>query len=305
VTQLAPSGSMATHDVCLQRKPNPANRDCDMGFWYSRNEIIVLLVFLLLLVNSLSCLIPPFQSPDEFNHLKRAYLLSKGEVVLGSANGLTGGRIDTGLLDYMDYFHEIPFRYEKKITNPGAWSTREIAWSGRRQFSALPNTAAYLPLPYMPQALAFIVGEQTALSVGDTYYLARVLSLIATLGLLFAAFLVYPVPLIVVCHTDDVISARLREHGFRLIWNNGTSCLIVYERRGCEILFQIWHGYLAIRVFFHTGNNSGLFYCLNAVACCSMRDSALPYMLGFFCRFVSPLSRLDLPFSHNGEGESG
>ena len=58
------------------------------------------LAFLLLLVQAMSYLIPPFQSPDEFNHLKRAYLLSKGDIFLKSKDHPTGGNSDPGLLDY-------------------------------------------------------------------------------------------------------------------------------------------------------------------------------------------------------------
>ena len=93
------------------------NEMCDAGFWYSRNAVLSFLASLFLIVLSISYLIPPFQSPDEFNHLKRAYLLSKGYVFLNKMNNGTGGYIDTGLLEYMKLFEGIHFKYDKKLYN--------------------------------------------------------------------------------------------------------------------------------------------------------------------------------------------
>ena len=160
--------------------------------------VSIALVFFLLLVLAVSCLIPPFQSPDEFNHLKRAYLLSKGEIILKSTNNITGGEIDTGLLNYMVKFEGIPFKAEKKITNPENIFAEEIMWSGKKIFSGLPNTAMYFPVAYVPQALALFVGEQAGLRVHGTYRLARLFSLVAVIVMLWIAFLIYPVPLFVV-----------------------------------------------------------------------------------------------------------
>ena len=174
------------------------NTMCDVNFWYSRNAVLSFLASLFLIVLCISYLIPPFQSPDEFNHLKRAYLLSKGDVFLHNKGHVVGGYIDNGLLNYMTLFDEIPFKYDKKLYNQGYSSSRQITWSGKRQFSPLPNTALYFPLPYLPQALAFIVGEHSSMTVSNTYYLARFFSLTATLALLGCALLLYPAPLIVI-----------------------------------------------------------------------------------------------------------
>ena len=64
----------------------------------------------------LNFLIPPFQSPDDFNHFKRAYLLTEGEFVLKKYNLNTGGEIDNGLLDYMNLHSKIPFNKNEKYT---------------------------------------------------------------------------------------------------------------------------------------------------------------------------------------------
>jgi uncharacterized membrane protein len=166
-------------------------------FWYSTHSAVAFAAFLLILVQTISLLIPPFQSPDEPAHLKRAYLMSKGRVFLGSKDGTTGGYIDTGLLDYIHSFDDLRFQYDNKITSSTVRMSRKIEWSGKRQFSDFPNTAFYFPLSYLPQAVALTIGENTGLTVRESYYLARLFSLLVTLALILAAFLLYPVPLMV------------------------------------------------------------------------------------------------------------
>jgi uncharacterized membrane protein len=175
-----------------------AGRKGDISaFWYSPNGVSVAILVLFLSVQAISFLTPPFQSPDELSHLSRAYLLSKGEIFLGQRAGETGGNIDTGLLAYMDLFHRFSSQYDRKITAADMRSSRRITWTGKRQFRPLSNTAVYFPLPYLPQALALGLGESLHFSIETTYYLARLFSLLATMGLLWVALLVYPAPLFV------------------------------------------------------------------------------------------------------------
>jgi uncharacterized membrane protein len=168
------------------------------SFWYSRRTALFFLSFLFVIVVLFSTLVPPFQSPDEFNHIKRAYLLSQGELFVGSSrDDITGGAIDTGLLTYMQYFEPMGLNYAAKMTSNTAVSSERIKYSGAREFSELPNTAQYFPLVYLPQALALFAGERFKLTIAESYRLARLLSLVVTLGLLWYAMLLYPVPIIV------------------------------------------------------------------------------------------------------------
>jgi uncharacterized membrane protein len=168
------------------------------SFWYSRQEAGVAILVYFLIVQALSGVIPPLQPPDEGSHLSRAYLLSKGEVFLGAHGGETGGEIDSGLLAYMSLFQQVPLNYDRKIAASELRSARRMTWSGHRQFVDIYNTAAYFPLPYLPQACAFALGENLRLSLQPTYYLTRLFSLVATLGLLWSALLLYPMPPMVI-----------------------------------------------------------------------------------------------------------
>ncbi|BBL70755.1 membrane protein [Methylogaea oryzae] len=159
-----------------------------------RKYYLVYLAALFVIVQIISQLTPPFQSPDEPNHLKRAYLLYKGEILLRSQNDITGGAIDTGLLRYMDAFSDLRFHAKTKVSAETVKLSNEEKWTGQREFSELPNTAYYFPLSYTPQALALAIGEALDLRISTSYKLARFFSLAATLGLLGLAFLAAPAP---------------------------------------------------------------------------------------------------------------
>ena len=158
---------------------------------------VIMAAVLLLTVQVFSNLIPPLQSPDEPAHLERAYLLSKGEIILRAPSGVTGGEIDTGLLTYIESFARLPTQYDQKVHAAEISRTRNIHWSGSRRFQELVNTAVYFPLPYIPQAIALALGRWTGLTVDASYKMARWLSLLSSVSLLWGALYIYRTPPIV------------------------------------------------------------------------------------------------------------
>lgn len=163
--------------------------------WYSCYQLAIGIFIVFSIVLLISRIIPPFQSPDEFNHFKRAYLLSRGQVVLlDQQDGFTGGEIDTGLLAYMDAFAAVSDGYENKVTKDAVEKSRKILWTNKRIFSPLPNAASYFPLLYIPQALSCWIGQALGLSVASTYYVGRISSSAATLLLLFWAARIFSLP---------------------------------------------------------------------------------------------------------------
>ena len=182
------------------------------GFWHGLRETVGneseffnpqrytlgFLVVLFIVVNLVSGLTPSFQSPDEFNHIKRAYLLSRGHVFqLKTENGCTGGDIDTGLLKYMSTYDPLPFHRDRKLSREETELSRKVNWEGTRSFSGFPNTSLYFPVIYLPQAVGLFIGETLGITVHDSYQVAKVLSLCACLGLVWLTTLIYPMPLMV------------------------------------------------------------------------------------------------------------
>lgn len=138
-------------------------------------------------------IIPPFQSPDEFDHVKRAYLLSKGVLVLErSSEDGSGGRVDTGLLSYFKAYGMLPYQPARKLSQEEMYSASGIKWSGERQFSAAPGTGYYMPMIYAPQAIGLAIGEAAGFTVAESYDLARLLTIASAAILILFAFQLYP-----------------------------------------------------------------------------------------------------------------
>jgi len=243
----------------IEERANPvrsATTAGTVGFWYSRQSLLMALACLFLLVHTVSGLIPPFQSPDEDAHIARAYLLSKGKLLPEVHEGYTGGAIDTGLLTYMQVFEDFAFNYERKITAKDIRLAQRITWTDKLQFRPLPNTAVYFPLPYLPQAMALAAGERMRWTLQESYYLARFFSLLMTLALLLAAMLLYPAPpaVLVVLLTPMAVfqmgSASLDAVTFGMTALTAALCM-----RGADLRFK-----------FNSGMHVGLVICAVSLA---------------------------------------
>ncbi|MGI9024466.1 MAG: DUF2142 domain-containing protein, partial [Burkholderiaceae bacterium] len=151
-------------------------------------------LLILVLGSMLSALIPPFQSPDEFDHIQRAYLLTRGQILLQSPQGrASGGEIDTGLLSYFSEYKNLPFHAQKTLSQEEEHDASSINWSGRRIFRSAAGTGYYFPLAYLPQSIGLGLGESLGLSVGNSYRLARFFVLAFSITALVVAFSIFPV----------------------------------------------------------------------------------------------------------------
>jgi|GEM_PF-484740 len=143
----------------------------------------------------LSALTPPFQTPDELDHVKRAYLLSTGQVLLHAEDGNpSGGEVDTGLLAFMHHFTPLVGKRAHKLTAEELAHSETVAWSGQTLYQSPSGTAYYFPAVYLPQASGLATGRLLGMSVADSYRLARLLSLAAAAALLVLAFRLYAPP---------------------------------------------------------------------------------------------------------------
>ncbi|WP_313463247.1 DUF2142 domain-containing protein [Pseudomonas nitroreducens] len=164
---------------------------------HHRLSHIYLLLISFLLALSLS--IPPIQSPDEADHIKRAYLVTEGYVALAAPPGSnSGGNVDSGLLDYLNLFTGLRFKPEKTLTRDDYLNSKSVSWAHTQQFSETPGTGFYFPAIYAPQATALAIGQAFDLSVDTSYRLARLLNIFVGLIILFVAFrITTPPPLII------------------------------------------------------------------------------------------------------------
>lgn len=154
------------------------------------NALCVLLIFLFGLV--ISTAVPPFQSPDEFEHITRAALLGNGDVVLRAPAGQSsGGMIDSGLARYMDQYAKFPFNPDTKLSSKDITQSKNIRWSGVQEFRPALGMAYYFPAIYAIHTLGLKLGEWLDLSIDISYKLSRLLLLSAICLILFYSFELY------------------------------------------------------------------------------------------------------------------
>jgi uncharacterized membrane protein len=165
-------------------------KDLNLGNW--------VIVSLFLLCNLITVLIPSFQSPDEFEHIKRAYLFGRGDIVLSAPAGQSsGGMIDSGLARYMDAFSGFPFNQEKRVTAAQIVEAKTIRWTGTQEFSPTLGMTYYFPAIYVIHTASLRIGEFLGLTIDTSYRLTKFVLLSINCILLFFAFkLVKPTALV-------------------------------------------------------------------------------------------------------------
>lgn len=149
------------------------------------SAVLLLLIGCLILTS----IIPPLKSPDEHDHIERAYLLGKGVIVLDRQEGRSsGGDIDSGLVKYLNSY--LPS--QDKLSAEDFSLSGDIRWSGHRIYDPSPGTGYYFPIIYLPQTLGLLVGEWLDLSIEHSYRIARTSVFIAAMLLIYTAFRLYP-----------------------------------------------------------------------------------------------------------------
>jgi len=169
----------------------------------SRKSALFWAMLFLALASLVSLSIPPLRSPDEIDHIRRAYLLTRGTLILktgasdvqGKAVQASGGEIDTGLDNFLMYHLGQLGKPDAGLAHTKESGVNQLRWSGQAAFRPAPGTSYYFPLLYAPQAAALVIGEQLKLTIIDSYNLARVFAIFACFALLGMAFLLHPVSL--------------------------------------------------------------------------------------------------------------
>lgn len=156
-----------------------------------RTRRFLLFITALIIGTIYSALIPPFQSPDEYYHLKRSYSLLNGDLLLETPAGQSSGvSVDSGLLKYMDN-HTYISHEKNTVSKKTDGMNKAIKWSKINVFSPAATTGMYFPVAYFPQATALAIGQQLNLSVDHSYRLARFFVLFFTVSIVFFSFSIF------------------------------------------------------------------------------------------------------------------
>lgn len=205
---------MEDHGIRAEARPRQAWKVSDKQRDYGQGEakpsawlsVRVLLMLAILLGIVFSLLIPPQKSPDEGDHLRRAYLLSQGQFFLYTepcageggfcqkGRSMSGGPIDTGLLAYLQAYDPAVAR---KDTEQRRLSAGALRWTGEEAFALSPGTGYYFPFVYFPQAMSLGLAKAMGLGLDLSYRLVRISNLIFGVAILALAFFIWKPPVFV------------------------------------------------------------------------------------------------------------
>lgn len=135
------------------------------------------------------------QSPDENQHIARAYLLAQGEWSLKAPSGkMSGGMVDAGLDEYIRQYMLLAGKPTFRLTEAERNHLGQLVWQGDKtqHFFEMPGTGYYLPLVYFPHALGLKVSQAMDLRIHTSYQLTRIVILGFSMALIIWAFLMLP-----------------------------------------------------------------------------------------------------------------
>ncbi len=98
-------------------------------------------------------LVPPFQAPDEPNHLLRAYHISEGYFFgIKTKDKRLGAALPESLKVVSDSFRVLRYDYQQKTSLDKILQATQIPLApAKRSFLDFPNVAYYAPTAYLPQ----------------------------------------------------------------------------------------------------------------------------------------------------------
>lgn len=156
------------------------------------NPVIVLLGLGAASTIAIAWLTPPYQAPDEQDHLYRAYQISRGELRSHSVDGRVGTWLPESLPDSAAPYLRLRRHPERKLdAAPGAGWAAPLDPT-RERFVGFETTALYPPVPYLPQAAAIALGRAFDLGPIALLHLARLANLSVALSLLALALVAAP-----------------------------------------------------------------------------------------------------------------
>ena len=136
---------------------------------------------------------PPFQVPDEVNHLYRAYQVSDGKFISIKQNGRVGGYVPESLVLFAESFKKLPYNPYSKVNGDYIRATKNIKLQEDKVvFKDFPNTAYYSPVSYIPQAITIRILRYADCSPYYLLYVTRLITLGFWILVVFMAIRMMP-----------------------------------------------------------------------------------------------------------------
>ena len=145
-------------------------------------------------------LTPPFQSPDEGSHFRKAYLVSQGVLYAGVKDKTIGNKLPNELVKYIDdklsYIGDRDKKYLYSEFVNDQYVNHEV---GKKKFSKY-STSSTLFVVYIPASVGILTSKVATkvLDLGSTaipsmIYFARLFSLLVTVLIIYNAIRITPI----------------------------------------------------------------------------------------------------------------
>lgn len=138
----------------------------------------------------------PFQSPDEYAHFYRAYQISEGHLLCEHYKNENGAYVPVTLVESKEViFSKVVIgNKEKKFRKEDIITSFNTKLNPKKMmFMSIPNTAAYCPILYLPQAMGIEIGKILNQSPLMLMYLGRFFNLIFSTTIIYFAIKNLPV----------------------------------------------------------------------------------------------------------------
>ena len=138
--------------------------------------------------------VPPFQSPDEFNHFFRSWQISDGVFIgVRTADNRLGGDLPKSLAKIAEPFRILPFQTNNHINSDTIFTLLTVPLAEKeRTFMDFSNTAVYAPTAYVPQIIVICTGKIFKMHPLSIFYLARIFTLIAWISMVYISIKIIP-----------------------------------------------------------------------------------------------------------------
>lgn len=140
-------------------------------------------------------LTPPFQVPDEQAHFARAYQVSQGGLISEHIDQGVGGKLPESVMTTAnDLIGKLPGRTDQKITPEFIVSQLNTPLKPDKIAHVhFENTALYSPIMYAPAAVGIRLTSLFDTSPLVLFYAARIFTVLAWIGMAYAAIRLIPV----------------------------------------------------------------------------------------------------------------
>lgn len=156
--------------------------------------LLTYVIYALIAAAFLTINVPPFQNPDETNHLLRADNISRGYFMGHRFGSTDAGGVASPEIDLSGRPFDAPKFHPEMKVRQAMYAASFYKFNDQGKDITFRNTAIYPPFLYAPSVVAVWVGKAGRMSVIQTLYLSRILTAMTTILLVGIALRVCVTP---------------------------------------------------------------------------------------------------------------